>query len=74
MFATNQLVVVLPSQNPANLQALADLALGVAGLLALAVVTGIVESITARVRLLRVPQLLVGAGVLCVLSLLLTFR
>jgi formate hydrogenlyase subunit 4 len=53
---------------------LADLAAGVAALLGLAVATGIVESITARVRLLRVPQLLVGAGVLCTLSLLLTFR
>lgn len=53
---------------------LADLAAGVAGMLVLAVATGIVESITARVRLLRVPQLLVGAGVLCGLGLLLTFR
>ena len=53
---------------------LADLAAGIAGLLGLAVATGIVESITARVRLLRVPQLLVGAGVLCTLGLLLTFR
>ena len=52
----------------------ADLALGAAGLLGLAVATGIAESITARVRLLRVPQLLVGAGVLCALGLLLTFR
>ena len=51
-----------------------DLAMGVAGLMILAVVTGIVESITARARLLRVPQLLVGAGVLCTLGLLLTFR
>ena len=52
----------------------ADLALGAAALLGLAVATGIAESITARVRLLRVPQLLVGAGVLCALGLLLTFR
>ncbi len=51
-----------------------DLVAGVAGLLGLAVLTGIVESVTARVRLLRVPQLLVGAGVLCTLGLLLTFR
>ena len=43
-------------------------------LLALAVATGVVESVMARVRLLRVPQLLVGAGVLCALGLLLTFR
>ena len=53
---------------------LADLAAGLAGLLVLAVATGAVESCLARVRLLRVPQLLVGAGVLCALGLLLTFR
>ena len=53
---------------------LADLAAGVAGLLLLAVATGAVESCLARVRLLRVPQLLVGAGVLCAVGLLLTFR
>lgn len=47
---------------------------GIAGLFLLAVLTGVVESITARIRLLRVPQLLVGAGMLCALSLLLTFR
>ncbi|MGD9612367.1 MAG: respiratory chain complex I subunit 1 family protein [Kiritimatiellia bacterium] len=53
---------------------LADLAAGLAGLLLLAVATGVAESSMARVRLLRVPQLLVGAGVLCALGLLLTFR
>ena len=53
---------------------LADLAAGVAGMLALAVATGVAESSMARVRLLRVPQLLVGAGVLCAMGLLLTFR
>ena len=52
----------------------ADLAIGVGGMLGLAVATGVAESVTARVRLLRVPQLLVGAGVLCALGLLLTFR
>ncbi len=53
---------------------LLNLAAGVGSLLALAVATGIVESVMARARLLRVPQLLVGAGVLCTLGLLLTFR
>ncbi len=51
-----------------------DLAAGVAGLIGLAVLTGVVESIMARVRMLRVPQLLVGAGALCTLGLMLTFR
>ena len=63
--------LVLPG---ASGRPLVDLAAGVAALLGLAVATGLVESITARARLLRVPQLLVGAGVLCALSLLLTFR
>ncbi len=53
---------------------MADLAAGAGWMLVLAVLTGVAESIMARVRLLRVPQLLVGAGVLCVLGLLLTFR
>ena len=46
---------------------------GLGAMLGLVVVTGIVESATARLRLLRVPQLLVGAGVLCALGLMLTF-
>jgi formate hydrogenlyase subunit 4 len=42
-----------------------------AGMLAVAVAVGIVESSMARLRLVRVPQLLVGAGVLSTLALLL---
>ncbi len=38
-----------------------DLAVGTAGLAAAAVMTGVVESIMARLRLVRVPQLLVAA-------------
>ncbi len=48
---------------------LPDLALALAGLLVVAVVTGAVESTRARLRLPRVPQLLVAASVLAVLSL-----
>jgi formate hydrogenlyase subunit 4 len=45
------------------------------GVLAVAVVVGVVESITARLRLLRVPQFLVGATVIAALGLLvLVFR
>ena len=66
------LVGLLPPGAPGR--PLADLAFGVAWMLALAVATGAAESIMARVRLLRVPQLLVGAGVLCALALMLTFR
>ena len=63
---------LLPS--PATGRPLADLAVGAGWLLVLAAATGVVESVMARVRMLRVPQLLVGAGVLCALGLLLTFR
>ncbi len=51
-----------------------DLAIAVAGMLALAVVVGVVESAMARLRLVRVPQLLVGAGVLATLALILVLR
>jgi formate hydrogenlyase subunit 4 len=42
-----------------------------AGLAAVAILTGLVESSMARLRLVHVPQLLVGAGVLSVLALVL---
>ena len=41
------------------------------GLVALAMLTGVIESTMARLRLLRIPQLLVGAAALSVLSLVL---
>ena len=47
-----------------------DMLLGLLGLAALAVATGVVESTMARLRLLRVPQLLVGAGTLSTLALI----
>jgi formate hydrogenlyase subunit 4 len=65
------LVGLLPI--PSTAMPLLDLLIGLVGIFVLALVTGIVESIMARVRLLRVPQLLVGAGVLSALGLLLTF-
>ena len=42
----------------------ADLALGIGGLLTLAVLVGVIESSMARLRLLRVPTLLVSAALL----------
>ncbi len=45
-----------------------------AGMVVLAIVTGIIESAMARLRLLRVPQLLVCAGALAVLALVLMQR
>ncbi len=46
----------------------------VAGLGAFAVLVGIVESVMARLRLVRVPQLLVGASVLSAFALVLLLR
>jgi formate hydrogenlyase subunit 4 len=51
-----------------------DTAIAAGGVGALAVVTGLVESSMARLRLVNVPQLLVGAGVLSALALALVLR
>jgi formate hydrogenlyase subunit 4 len=45
-----------------------------AGMFGLAVVTGLIESSMARWRLVRVPQLLVGAGVMSTIALVLMLR
>lgn len=52
----------------------ADLAAGLAGLAVLAAVTGVVESVMARLRLLRVPQFLIAASVLSIVALILVMR
>jgi formate hydrogenlyase subunit 4 len=46
----------------------------VAGLLGFSVLVGIVESVMARLRLTRVPLMLVGASVLSVFALVLLLR
>jgi formate hydrogenlyase subunit 4 len=51
-----------------------DLVVGLAGMAVLAIATGCVESIMARLRLTRVPQLLVAATVLSGLALMLVLR
>ncbi len=53
---------------------LASEALFFAGLLMFAVAIGVVESAMARLRMLRVPQLLVGASVLSAFALVLLLR
>lgn len=53
---------------------LLDAALGAAGIFALALTMGIVESSMARLRLLLVPRLLVGATALSGLALILLLR
>ena len=53
---------------------LLDLGAFLAGMLILAVLIGIVESSMARLRLLRIPKLLVGATALAVLAVVLVLR
>ena len=53
---------------------LLDLLLFLAGLLALAVVIGVVESTMARLKLPRVPQVLVGTTLLSIFALVLVLR
>jgi formate hydrogenlyase subunit 4 len=50
-----------------------DLVLAVAGMLATAVVLGVIESTMARLRMVRVPELLVGAATLAALALVLEY-
>lgn len=53
---------------------LLDWGLFVVAMLLLAVIIGVVESVMARLRLLRVPQLLVAASILSAFSMLLILR
>ncbi len=52
----------------------ADIGISLAGMVLLAVATGVIESTMARLRLLRVPQLLGAASALAILALILVFR
>jgi formate hydrogenlyase subunit 4 len=61
--------LMLPKSGYAVLDALASLA----GLFMLAVIVGVVESTMARLRLIRVPQLLIGAATLSALALVLVY-
>jgi len=51
-----------------------NLLLSVSGIFAVAVAVGVTESVMARLRLLMVPQLLVGAGALAAMAFLLGLR
>ena len=57
-----------------HLEGPAGLAAFASGMLGLSVVVGIIESVMARLSLLRVPQLLMGAGALSVLAFALVVR
>jgi formate hydrogenlyase subunit 4 len=63
------MVLPFPSGNP-----WLNLAMALSGMFGLAVVIGVVESVMARLRLLVVPQLLIGAGVVATVALILTLR
>jgi formate hydrogenlyase subunit 4 len=63
--------IVVPIRSP---WLMVDLAAGVSGMFALAVVVGMIESTIARLRLVRVPQFLVAASVLSILALALVMR
>lgn len=52
----------------------ANTALGLGGMLVLAVAVGVIESVMARLRLVRVPQLLAAASALSALALVLSVR
>jgi formate hydrogenlyase subunit 4 len=51
-----------------------NLAAGIAMMLVLSAVVGVIESTMARLKLLRVPQLLVAASVLAALALAIVLR
>jgi formate hydrogenlyase subunit 4 len=51
-----------------------DLLCGLAGMMVLAVVVGVIESSMARVRMVRVPEFLVTALVLSILALVLVLK
>jgi len=57
-----------------SVQGVAGLGVFLVGLLGFAALVGVVESIMARLRLIRVPQLLVGASVLSAFGLVLLLR
>ena len=51
-----------------------DLLIAVAGQVAVAVGVGVVESVMARLRLVRVPQFLIAASILAIVALFLVAR
>ena len=68
LFAALVVGVVLPATDNAWL----NLLLAVGGMFVVAVIVGVIESVMARLRLVVVPQLLVGAGAVATVALILT--
>jgi formate hydrogenlyase subunit 4 len=71
LFGSILVGVVVPR---ASLAPWLALALLVGGLVVVAVLIGVLESVTARLRLTRVPQLLVAAATLAALGVILVLR
>jgi formate hydrogenlyase subunit 4 len=59
---------------PATDNAWLNLLLAAGGMFVMAVIVGVIESVMARLRLVVVPQLLVGAGAVATVALILTLR
>jgi formate hydrogenlyase subunit 4 len=72
LWVLSALVVGIALPHSGNLWA--DTSAALAAMFVLAVLVGVVESCMARLRLVRVPRLLAGAGVLAALALLLVFE
>lgn len=72
MWLLSALVVgmVLPVTNSTAI----DLLLSLGAMFVVAVTVGVVESVMARLRMVRVPQLLAGATMLAILALVLEYR
>jgi formate hydrogenlyase subunit 4 len=51
-----------------------DIPAAIIGMIVLAALIGVIESIMARLRLLRVPQLLIGAGAISIIGIVLIIR
>ncbi len=51
-----------------------DAAMALAGMFGIAILTGLIESSMARLRLIHIPQLLIGAAVMAALALVLVVR
>ena len=70
LFAALVVGIVLPATASAWL----NLLLATGGMFVVAVIVGVIESIMARLRLVIVPQLLVGAGALAAMAFLLALK
>ena len=74
LWVLGSVIVGLVFPSDANSSWLVNVFIAVCGLVLLSIVVGIVESSMARLRLLRIPQLLVAAGSLSAFAFILVLR